>query len=590
MAVSPLAAIVDQSIANERQLVMSRVSDMARVGGLVRRASPALAIAAVLSSVGVAVVVPAIAYTSLRMFDAILVAHSEAETIRWMSIEIGLAVTVTVFTCLQQDTSRLLREPLALEMSTALARTAAAMPLTDLESPATRDQLSQARVTAGTRAGQLVEDMLTVLQVVVSLAICALVISRYTGLAILTVVAVIPGVIVEVWSARALHRASERLSHDQQRFDLLEETILSGPCSVENKFLDAGRPLSGRLRAIGDRLGAEQLRVWRRAGLPAAIAQLLPTVAYYGVQLYLGLQAARGTLSFGAFTMCLIVMYNVQYYLQQALVAGRSASETWIHLRGYFELIDGPARPPALPPARVGAPRLATGAAPLGLRLRDVGFRYPGSEAWALRHVDLDVAPGEVVGIVGGNGSGKSTLVRILTGLYRPGEGTITLDGRDLSEWDEAALRARFAVTFQDFARYRMSLRENLVLPPADGDDELRLAEAFAASGVDQLLPDLPRGLDTALSASFGAGVELSGGQWQKVALARAFARREADHLILDEPTSALDARSEERVLEHVAARRRKQTIVLITHRLSALRSADRVVLLEKGRASVARA
>lgn len=569
---------------------MSRASDIGRVVGFVRQASPTLAMAAILASVGVAVVVPAIAYTSLRMFDAILVTRSEAETIRWMSIEIGLAVMVTVFTCLQQDASRLLREPLALEMSTALAGATAAMPLTDLEATATRERLSQARVTAETRAGQLVEDMLTVLQVVVSLAICALVISRYTGLALLTIVAVIPGVIVEIWSARALHGASERLAHDQQRFERLEETVLSGACSVENKFLDAGRPLSRRLGAIGDRLGADQLRVWRRAGLPASIAQLLPTVAYYGVQLYLGLQAARGQLSFGAFTMCLIVMYNVQYFLQQALVAGRSASETWIHLRGYFELIDHPARPTTSPPARVGAPRLAVGHQAGALRLRDVGFRYPGSETWALRHVDLDIGRGEVVGIVGGNGSGKSTLVRLLTGLYRPAEGAITLDGRDLSEWDEAALRARFAVTFQDFARYRMSLRENLVLPASAEGDERRLAEVFAASGVDQLLPRLPRGLDTPLTASFDAGVELSGGQWQKVALARAFARSEADHLILDEPTSALDARSEERVLEQIAVRRRKQTIVLITHRLSALRSADRVVVLEKGRASLARA
>ena len=543
-----------------------------------------MALAALLSALGLAAVAPAIAYTSMRMFDAILVTGSEADTIAWMSIEIGLAALITVFTCLQQDTSRLLRDPVALEMTTALARKTVVVPLTDLEAPGMREQLAQARQTAELRGGQLVADLLAVLQGVVSLVICCLLVARFTWLAVLIVAATVPGTLVELWSARVMYRAGERLAHDRNRFDHLEETLLSG--SAENQFLDVGPPLTRRLRAIASRLGADQLRVWRRSGLAVAAGQWLPTLAFHGIYLYLGIETGRGDLSFGELTLCLISMSNTQHFSQAALFAGRGAGEGLLHLRSYFAFLDRP-----LPGrSRCETPRVTAGTPGAGLRLEDVGFRYPGSEAWAVRHVNLEIAPGEVVGIIGGNGSGKSTLVRLLTGLYRPTEGRVTLGGRDLEEWDEEALRARFAVVFQDFARYRMTLRENLALPapsPALGDQR-RLEDALAASGADQLVADLPRGAETALSPTLEAGVELSGGQWQKVALARAFARSEADLLIMDEPTSALDAASERHVLEHLYSRRRKQTVVLITHRWSALRSADQVVLLEKGRASMA--
>lgn len=558
----------------------SRFTEIVRVAALVGRTAPSLTLVAALSAIGLAAMAPAIAYTSMRMFDAVLVTHSESETILWMSIEVGLAAMVTVFTCLQQDTGRLLREPLALEMTTALVDKLATIPLTDLEDPDVRTQVAEARETAELRSGQLVVDMLAVLQGVVSLTICLIIVAQFTWLAVLVVAAAIPCTIAELWSARVMYRAGASLAHDRQRFDRLEDTLTSSACRVENKFLDADRRLAARLRMIGRRLGAAQVRVWHRAGAAVAIAQLLPTLGHYGINLYLGIETVRGQMTFGALTLCLISLYNTQQFSQTALFAARSAGEALLHVRSTFALLDRPV------PTRCEGPQSMAGHP--GLRLEDAGFRYPGADSWAVRHVNLAIAPGEMVGIVGGNGSGKTTLVRLLTGLYRPSEGRVTLDGRELVNWDEAALRARFAVVFQDFARYRMSLRDNLALPPGDGDEPP--AEACAASGVDRLLAELPRGADTALTTSFDGGVELSGGQWQKVALARAFARRDADLLIMDEPTSALDAPSERRVLDHLHSRRRVRTVVLITHRLAALQWADKIVLLEKGRASLVRA
>ncbi|MDQ3363828.1 MAG: ABC transporter ATP-binding protein/permease [Myxococcota bacterium] len=526
---------------------------------------------------GLAISAPAIAYTSMHMFDAILVTRSEADTTLWMGIEIALAALITIFTCLQQDTSRLLRDPLALEMTTQLARKAVTIPLTDLEAPGLREQLAQARETAGQRGGQFVGDLLVVIQGIMSLAICCAILAPFTWLAVLVFAATIPGALVEVWSARVMHRSSVNLTHDRQRFDQLEGTLLSGTSAIENKFLGVGSRIVSRLRAISIRLGGDQFRVWRRAGLAVAAAQLFPLAAYYGTYIYLGFEASRGALSFGALTLCLISMHNAQQFSLAALFASRNVGEYWMQLRSYFEVLDH------APPARVAGPPPVPS---LGLRLENAGFRYPGSDAWAVRHVDLDIGRNEIIGIVGGNGSGKSTLVRLITGLYRPSEGRVMLDGRDLADWDEAALRARFAVVFQQFARYRMSLRDNLALPAAEGD-EARCAAAFVASGVEQFVPGLPHGADTSLTPTFDSGVDLSGGQWQKVALARAFVRSDADILIMDEATSALDAPSEQRVLEHVCRPCRMQSVVLITHRLSALKWADKVVRLEKGRASI---
>ena len=219
-----------------------------------------------------------------------------------------------------------------------------------------------------------------------------------------------------------------------------------------------------------------------------------------------------------------------------------------------------------------------------GIRFEDVGFHYPGKDSWALRHVDLTIEPGDSLALVGENGAGKTTFVKLLAGLYQPSEGRIVLDGRDLSTWDPEPLRRRFGVLFQDFNKYQLKLRENIGLGSvAHLTDETRIERAAERGGASELLQTLPGGLDAALGHWFEKGSELSGGQWQKVALARAFMREEADILVLDEPTAALDAESEHAVFQRFRELAKGRTTIVISHRFPTVRMAKSIIVLEQG-------
>jgi len=234
-----------------------------------------------------------------------------------------------------------------------------------------------------------------------------------------------------------------------------------------------------------------------------------------------------------------------------------------------------------------------------GIRFENVGFRYPSGpasggvngeagappERWALRGVNVFIPKGESLALVGENGAGKTTFIKLLTGLYKPTEGRVLLDGRDLATWDETTLRRRIGVIFQDFNQYQLALRENVAFGSVDHlEDEPRVDRAVERGGAAELVTTLPAGLQTQLGRWFSSGVELSGGQWQKVALARAFMRDEADILILDEPTAALDAEAEHAVFQRFRALAAGRTTILISHRFPTVRMADRILVLEKGR------
>jgi ATP-binding cassette subfamily B protein len=219
-----------------------------------------------------------------------------------------------------------------------------------------------------------------------------------------------------------------------------------------------------------------------------------------------------------------------------------------------------------------------------GIRFEGVGFQYPGSERWALRNIDLLVPKGQSLALVGENGAGKTTFIKLLSGLYRPTEGRVLLDGRNLDDWDDQALRSRIGVIFQDFNQYQLLLRENIAFGSVEHlQDDLRLARAIDHGGARELVASLSTGLETQLGRWFKEGVDLSGGQWQKVALARAFMRDEADILILDEPTAALDAEAEHAVFQRFRALAEGRTTILISHRFPTVRMADRIVVLEGG-------
>jgi ATP-binding cassette subfamily B protein len=237
-------------------------------------------------------------------------------------------------------------------------------------------------------------------------------------------------------------------------------------------------------------------------------------------------------------------------------------------------------------PVRVSTGTAVTGPDPAdGLRFEGVSFRYPGAASLAISDVSLRIRPGEKLAIVGENGSGKTTLIKLLTRLYVPESGRILLDGRELSEWDITTLRARIGVIFQDFVRYHISAGENIGAGDVSAiDDEARQRDAAERGQALPFLTALPEGMKTRLGRWFKNGRELSGGQWQKVALSRAFMRKGADILVLDEPTAAMDAEAEAQIFEQFQETAKHQMAILISHRFSTVRRADQIVVLEGGR------
>jgi ATP-binding cassette subfamily B protein len=220
-----------------------------------------------------------------------------------------------------------------------------------------------------------------------------------------------------------------------------------------------------------------------------------------------------------------------------------------------------------------------------GIRFEGVSFTYPGAEEPALKDIDLHIRPGESLALVGENGSGKTTLIKLLTRLYRPDTGRILLDGTELESWDEEFLRQRIGVIFQDFARYQFLVGENIGVGDVRYFEELdRWMEAAAKGMADEMIAKLPQGYETQLGKWFKGGQELSGGQWQKIALARAFMRNEADILVLDEPTAAMDAAAEANIFEHFRKLTQKRIAILISHRFSTVRMASQIVVIENGR------
>jgi ATP-binding cassette subfamily B protein len=219
-----------------------------------------------------------------------------------------------------------------------------------------------------------------------------------------------------------------------------------------------------------------------------------------------------------------------------------------------------------------------------GFAFEDVGFRYPGAGRWAVRHLSFDLRGGEVLALVGENGAGKTTLVKLLARLYDPDEGRILLDGHDLREYDLGALRANIGVIFQDFVRYHLTAAENIAVGRIEArDDRARIVTAAGRSLADEVIEKLPAGYDQIIGKRFRTGVDLSGGEWQKVAIARAY-MRDAQVLILDEPTAALDARSEFEVFQRFKELSEGKTAVLISHRFSSVRMADRILVLADGK------
>jgi ATP-binding cassette subfamily B protein len=368
-------------------------------------------------------------------------------------------------------------------------------------------------------------------------------------------------------------------------------------------------PWAERNRSLAERFHEEDSRLMVRRTAVSYSLSLLATFAFHGTYGVMAVLAALGRMTLGSMTMYVLALRSGQQafqlipsgigaiyehnlysnlfaYLDADLDAALEAPSDGGAARPEQDLTNGEASelPAALVKRANGAASSRPSIEERGIRLIGVSFRYPGQAKWVLRDVDLFIPKGQAVAIVGQNGAGKTTLIELVTRLYRPTSGHILLDSKDLEDWDQAELRARFGIVFQDFNQYQLKFRENVgVGSVAHIEDAERIARATSRGGAEPILANLAAGIETPVGRWFQDGAELSGGQWQKIALARGFMREEADLLVLDEPTAALDAEAEHAVFERFRQLTQGRTTIIISHRFPTVRMADRILVVGDG-------
>ena len=536
----------------------------------------------------VAGVLPAVAaWLGQLIVDAVVAAmerHAETGQVAWWSVlryVLAEAAVVAAIALAQRALSAqqsLLRALLGQKVNVMILEKAGTLSLAQFEDSEFYDKLTRARREASVRPLGLVNKTFGLAQNAISLASFGVLLVQFSPWAPLLLVAgALPVFLSEAKFSGDAFRLF-RWRSPQTRMQMYLETVLAREDSIKEVKLFGLEPLLlDRYRRIFDTLYAEDRRLTlRREGWGFALG-LLGTLAFYLAYAWVVAETVTGRLTLGEMTMYLMVFRQGQGALSASLTAIGGMYEDNLYLSNLYEYLEQPTPPEA------GS--LTAGAHPGdGIRFENVGFTYPGAERPALQGISLHLRPGQSLALVGANGSGKTTLIKLLTRLYAPSEGRILLDGSDLQAWDVQALRGRIGVIFQDFVRYQLKVGENLGAGDvAAFEDEARWREAARRGLADDFIAEMPGGYHTQLGRWFQGGQELSGGQWQKVALSRAYMREEADILVLDEPTAAMDAAAEAAVYADFRDHSRDKMTLLISHRFSTVRAADQILVIDGG-------
>ncbi|WP_188638269.1 ABC transporter ATP-binding protein [Vreelandella lutescens] len=472
----------------------------------------------------------------------------------------------------------LLRALLGQKVNVMILEKAGTLSLSQFEDSELYDQLTRARREASTRPLALVTKTFGLLQNAISLGSFAFLLVQFSPWApLILVVGALPVFLSEAKFSGDAFRLF-RWRSPQTRMQMYLETVLAREDSIkEVKLFGLEQRFLQRYRAIFHQLFAEDRRLTLRRESWGFILGLLGTLTFYAAYGWVVVETVVGALTLGQMTMYLMVFKQGQSALSASLTAVSGMYEDNLYLSNLYEYLEQP--------TEAEAGHLTQGTVPNdGLRFEQVSFAYPGGQE-VLHDISLHIVPGSSLALVGENGSGKTTLIKLLTRLYRPTQGRILLDGSDLNDWDTQALRARVGVIFQDFVRYQLTVGENLGVGDTTAfDDQQRWQQAAKDGLADSFIKRMPEGYQTQLGRWFKNGQELSGGQWQKVALSRAYMRKDADILVLDEPTAAMDAAAEADVFARFRDHSRDKMTILISHRFSTVRSADQIIVIDQGR------
>ena len=506
-----------------------------------------------------------------------------ARVVTLVALELGLMAIQLTASRLLVHRRELLRGALGNRVNERILEKALELELRHFEDAQVYDKMQNARREASSRPLSLVMQLFAVGQNAVTLAALSGLLLRLSPVSVLVILAAsVPAFLAEARLSGDSFRMWTWRAPEGRRLNYLEWILTRDTHVKEVKLFDLGPLVLGRYRALFRKFFEEDRRLAirrLRAGLAFGAVSL---AAFYGMYALMAGRAARAEISLGDLTLYIAVFRQGQGAIQAILQAVGAMYEDALFMSNLFDYLairTGGEAPRAAPP------RSPARGAPGAIEIAGVSFRYPGRAEWALRDLTLTIAPGEKLGLVGENGAGKSTLVKLLMRLYDPTEGEIRYGGVDLRDMDPRELRGRIGAVFQDFVRYQFTAAENIgVGSPPRIEDRARVVEAARRGGAAAVVEALPLGYDTVLGGWFETGQELSAGQWQKLAVSRAFMRDEAEVLVFDEPTAAIDAEGEHELFQRFQALAADRTAIVISHRFSTVRIADRIAVLHGGR------
>ena len=552
---------------------------------LVWTCSPTLTLIMTLTTLTQSLLPAAYAYAGKLVVDGVVQAIGDPalglnSVLPAVALALGLGLVSTLLSRGGQLAQELLRDLLGNRINETIIEKALTLDLSFYENPTFYDMLQRAQREAGFRPLMLLTQTLTIVSSsVTAVSLLALLLRFNVGIALVLVITALPALFVQArYGREAFHLFSWR-APETRKLAYYNHLLTSDQWAKEIKLFHLGRLLFDRYRALFARFYRQNRGLAVRRNLSAALLSLLSTLGYYGCYVYVIRQAIASVITLGDLTLYASVFQQLQSALGSLLHGLSTIYESTLFISNLFAFLE---LRPLIPPSTDGRRPPETWREEFVFH--NVSFRYPGTEKDVLRNVNLRLRPQEKLALVGKNGAGKTTLVKLLCRLYDPTDGYITLNGIDLREYDPASLQRRIGVIFQDFARYYLTARENIGFGQVEMmDDQSRIEAAARKSGAHEVISALPDGYDTTLGRWFDGGHQLSLGEWQKVALARAF-MRDADLLILDEPTASLDARTEYEIFQQFAELTHDRTAVLISHRFSTVRMANRIVVLDDGR------
>ena len=529
----------------------------------------------------------AVLWVGKLIIDAVIASIAAAQTGRtpdWphlaalVGIELGIAVVGEGLARLSSLLESLLGDLFGNRLSVRLMEHAATLDLAQFEDAEIYDHLERARRQTVGRISLFTLLLGTAQDLITLISLASVLLVQLPWLLLLLTVAVLPAFLGEAHFASLGYSLLFQWTPERRLLDYLRYMGASDESAKEVKLFGLSNFLIGRYSALSDKFYEENKKLAVRRNIVSTLLVTVGTLGYYGAYAVIIYRTVMGDFTIGTLTFLAGSFRSSRGLIQSVLIALSSIYENSLYLRDLFTFFDVQPTVVSKPGARAVPKPIAS-----GFRFENVGFRYPGSQHWAVRHLTFTLDPHERIALVGENGAGKTTLVKLLARLYDPDEGRIVLDGVDLREYDLDSLRRNIGVIFQDFVRYDFLLRENIGVSQVEAlDDDARIREAARRSLADSVAQRVPQGFDQMLGRRFENGVELSGGEWQKVALARAY-MRDAQVLILDEPTAALDARAEYEVFLRFAELTKGRMAVLISHRFSTVRMADRILVLKGG-------